>query len=96
MQTRDLIVTLGGISTMARVLGVTPQTVSGWQHAPTIPPRHWLTVWRMAKERGLDWRPPGAEGLDLVILPPAADDADAPEFTQCSHPAPQQAAQEAA
>jgi hypothetical protein len=43
--------------------------VADWQARERVPSRHWLTIWRMAREAGLDWRPPGAEGLDLVAAP---------------------------
>jgi hypothetical protein len=69
-----LLRALGGSAAVARACGVTMQSVGCWQVRDEVPPRHWLKIWRLAKERGLDWRPPGAEGLDLVILPPAADD----------------------
>ena len=88
MEARVVIAQLGGPSAVAKHLRVTPQTVTGWSTAG-IPARHWLRLWRMAKERGLDWRPPGAEGLDLVIVPDTGgNDADPATFTQCSHTAP--------
>jgi hypothetical protein len=85
---KELVAALGGAAIVARLCGVTGQAVAGWSTAG-IPARHWLRLWRMAKERGLDWRPPGAEGLDLVIVPDTGgNDADPPTFTQCSHTAP--------
>lgn len=81
----EAIEAVGGASAVARACGVTVQAVCNWKCAG-IPARHRLTLWRMAKERGLDWRPPGAEGLDLVILAATApQDAQPPAFTQCSH-----------
>ena len=88
-RTWKLIRDLGGPKAVANACGVTISAVGCWQVTGSIPARHWLRLWRMAKERGLDWRPPGAEGLDLVIVPDTArHDADPPTFTQCSHTAP--------
>jgi len=98
MDVATLIASLGGAAAVARQCGVSPQAAYKWLAEGSIPARHWLRLWRMAKERGLDWRPPGAEGLDLAIVPDTArHDAEPPTFTQCSHigacsPAPQEAA----
>jgi hypothetical protein len=82
----EVIKALGGPARVARACGVSCAAVADWQLRNRIPARHRLTLWRMAKERGLDWRPPGAEGLDLVILPATAQqDAEPPAFTQRSH-----------
>ena len=88
-RTWELIRALGGPKAVANACGVTMSAVGCWQVTGSIPARHWLRLWRMAKERGLDWRPPGAEGLDLVIVPDTArHDAEPATFTQCSHAAP--------
>jgi len=87
-RTWKLIRALGGPKAVAEACGVTMSAVGCWQVTGTIPARHWLRLWRMAKERGLDWRPPGAEGLDLVIVPDTGgNDAEPATFTQCSHTA---------
>lgn len=73
----DILRRLGGPARVARACGVTISAVGCWQIRDEIPPRHWLTIWRMAREAGIDWRPPGAEGLDLVPAPggdPVSDD----------------------
>ena len=89
MDVATLIASLGGAAAVARQCGVSPQAAYKWLAEASIPARHWLRLWRMAKERGLDWRPPGAEGLDLVIVPDTGgNDADPATFTQCSHTAP--------
>jgi hypothetical protein len=88
----EIIRALGGPKAVAEACGVTISAVGSWQVTGSIPPRHWLRLWRLAKARGLDWRPPGAEDLDIV--PRAAmggDPVAAPMFAQCSHHAPQQA-----
>jgi hypothetical protein len=85
----QLIDDLGGAAAIAAACRVSLPAVYNWQARNEVPSRHRLTLWRLAKERGLDWRPPGAEGLDLVILPATAgDDADSAVFAQCSRPAP--------
>jgi len=77
-RTCEIIRALGGPKAVAEACGVTISAVGCWQVADAIPARHWLRLWRLAKERSVDWRPPGAEGLDLVIQPgPAGQDAAA-------------------
>jgi len=90
-RTWDLIRGLGGPKAVAEACGVTISAVGSWQVTGSIPARHWLRLWRMAKQRGLDWRPPGAEDLDIVPRAAmAGDPVAAPMFAQCSHRAPQQ------
>lgn len=89
---RDLVAAFGGAGVVAGVCGVSRQAVLNWQAADSIPARHWLRLWRLAKARGLDWRPPGAEDLDIVPRADmGSDPVAAPMFAQCSHHAPQQA-----
>jgi len=71
-RTWDLIRWLGGPKAVAEACGVTISAVGSWQVTGSIPARHWITLWRLAKARGLDWRPPGAEDLDLIERPPPA------------------------
>jgi hypothetical protein len=68
MEIRDLIRLLGGPSELAARLGdgVTGKAVSMWGSRGEIPGDYLLPVWRMASAAGLDWTPPGAEGLTLV------------------------------
>jgi hypothetical protein len=73
LTTYDLIQALGGPVAVSEHLGVTAQAVCGWYDARAgIPSRHHLALWRMAQERGVAWRPPGAEGLRLVPERPHA------------------------
>lgn len=96
MHVRDFITALGGARAVGEACGVSPTAVANWAQEG-IPARHWLTLWRLAKARGLEWRPPGAEDLDIVPRPDmGGDDAAAPTFAQRSRPAPQRAAEEAA
>lgn len=89
MALREIIGAAGGSTALASRCGVSSTAIYNWLAHGRIPARHWIPLWRMAKERGLDWRPPGTEGLDLVILPATAgDDADSAAFAQCSTPAP--------
>lgn len=60
MTLRDLIDALGGSSAVARELGVSQQAVTNMKARNALPPRHLLTLWRLAKEKGVDWTPPGA------------------------------------
>jgi hypothetical protein len=90
MSDNGLIANLGS-RVLADACAISPTAVMNWRR-DGIPARHWITLWRLAKARGLDWRPPGAEDLDIV--PRAAmggDPVAAPMFAQCSHHAPQQA-----
>ncbi|WP_156910073.1 carph-isopro domain-containing protein [Rubritepida flocculans] len=68
----DMLRQLGGPTRVARACGVTISAVGSWQVRNEIPARHWLTLWRMARAAGLAWRPPGAEGLELIERAPAS------------------------
>lgn len=37
--------------------------VSNWLARGAVPAEHRNTVWQMALDAGIDWTPPGAEGL---------------------------------
>ena len=39
--------------------------VSLWRRQDRVPPAREVAVWRMARDAGLAWTPPGAEGLTL-------------------------------
>jgi transcriptional regulator with XRE-family HTH domain len=60
---RALRAALGGQAEVARRLGVTRAAVSHWVAADALPRKRHLQIWRMAAEAGLEWTPPGAEGL---------------------------------
>lgn len=65
--TRDLIQQLGGAVRVAAMLGVSAPAVSNWCAAARgIPPQHYASLWRAARERGVNWTPPGFEGLAIV------------------------------
>jgi hypothetical protein len=65
MNARELVDALGGPARLGRALGVSiPAICKAYTHG--FPARHHLSLWRMAKRAGLPWRPPGADGLDLV------------------------------
>jgi DNA-binding transcriptional regulator YdaS (Cro superfamily) len=68
----DVILGLGGATRVALACGVQPSAVSNWIARGAIAAEHRVTVWRMATETGLDWAPPGAEGLALVAKAAAA------------------------
>lgn len=62
---RDLIKQLGGATKVAARCGVTPPAVTNWTVRGEIAAEHRITIWRLAHEAGIDWTPPGAEGLTL-------------------------------
>jgi hypothetical protein len=67
---RDLVHQLGGPSAIATRLGISAQAVSNWYSAG-IPKAHHLRLWQMAQAAGLDWRPPGTDGITLAPAAPA-------------------------
>lgn len=68
---RDLVRQLGGPQNVAQRLGVTGQAVGNWQLRGAIPRRHHLALWQMAQRAGLEWQPPGTDGLALAPIQPA-------------------------
>lgn len=73
MDTKALIVALGGNGQVARALGVSSQAISQWISAGAIPAAQQIPLWSLASEAGLDWTPPGAEALrDRLRGPQAA------------------------
>jgi hypothetical protein len=68
---RDLIRQLGGPAAVARVFGVTTEAVCNWQMRGAVPKAHHLRLWQMAQAAGLDWRPPGTDGITLAPAAPA-------------------------
>ena len=52
-----------GRKAVATACGVRQNAVSNWLARGEIPAEHLNTVWQMALDAGLDWTPPGAEGL---------------------------------
>ena len=59
MSIDDLILNLGGPAVVSRFIGVSMQAVCNWVRRNEIPPGRQLEIWRMAAERGIDWRPAG-------------------------------------
>ncbi|WP_372918709.1 carph-isopro domain-containing protein [Sandarakinorhabdus sp.] len=66
----DLIDQLGGATKLAGEIGVLPSAVSNWKPRGAVPAEHRLTVWRMAKVAGLNWKPGGVDDWDLVERQP--------------------------
>lgn len=52
-----------GRKAVAERCGVRQNAVSNWLARGELPAEHRLAVWQMALDAGLDWTPPGAEGL---------------------------------
>jgi hypothetical protein len=71
MTNRELIRGLGGPKTLGEALGLSPQAVCNW-YATGVPKAHHLAVWRMAQAAGLNWQPPGTEGIALAPAQPTA------------------------
>lgn len=72
MEIRDLIDGLGGGAQLAKRMGVLPSAISNWIAAGEIPAARHLQMWRLAVEAGIEWTPPGAEGLRLIAQPDEA------------------------
>lgn len=74
MQDDELIESLGGITAVARQLGVEPNRVNNWRRRGVPADQH-IALWRMALAAGLDWEPPGAAELRPLLAaqmcPPA-------------------------
>ena len=66
MQLRAVIAALGGPTKVAARLCVRADTVSMWSVRNRLPARHSVPLWLLADAAGLDWRPPGTEGLSLA------------------------------
>lgn len=65
MDVRTLIRKLGGPSKVAARVGVTPSAVTNWAARDAVSNSHLIAIWRLARETGVDWQPPGAEGFEL-------------------------------
>jgi len=61
MTAADLLDRLGR-KAVATACGVGMTAVSNWA-SRGIPSEHYVAVWQMALDAGLDWTPPGAEAL---------------------------------
>jgi hypothetical protein len=66
MDVAALIQALGGAAAVAHELRQKRTTVAMWGSRNAVPAEQLVTLWRMAREKCIDWSPPGAEGLDLV------------------------------
>jgi len=72
MDIKAFIAALGGPAKVARELGITTAAVSNWPLTGRVPAEHHIALWTMATAAGLDWTPPGAEGMALVPKAEAA------------------------
>jgi len=57
----------GGLTPMARALGLAVSTVQGWKERGEIPQRHWLPIMNVAKEAKI-----ALKLEDFVAAPPQA------------------------
>jgi len=62
----DLIEKLGGPTAVANKRGITPPAVTNWVMRGRVAAEHQIALWSMAVDAGLDWKPEGAEGLELT------------------------------
>ena len=62
----DLIEQLGGPTVVAARRGITPPAVTNWVSRGQVAAEHRIALWGMAVDAGLDWKPEGAEDLELV------------------------------
>lgn len=69
---RELIRLLGGPTVVAAKRRVTVSAVTNWAARDEVPGEHRVPMWRDAYEAGIDWTPPGAEGLTLAPRQEAA------------------------
>lgn len=67
MTVRELVMALGGPAAVAASRGVSVTAVFNWMAADRVAARHRIGLWAAAKRHGIDWRPPDAAGLDLVV-----------------------------
>lgn len=63
---RELIKQLGGPVALSGCCGVVPSAVTNWAAKNEVSAEHRITLWRMAVAAGIDWTPPGADGLVLA------------------------------
>lgn len=75
MDVRTLCERLGGQKAVAERLGLRPQAVNNWCARDSVPADHHVSLWQMALDAGLDWTPPGAEGLRDRLCPRPAPEA---------------------
>lgn len=68
----ELVRALGGPKAVAHAIGLSTAGVSMWYRRSRlsrrsgIPPAYHARLWRLAQAKGIDWTPPGFEGLRLV------------------------------
>lgn len=62
----ELVRRLGGTGNVARANDVSASAVSQWIADGRIPAAREIAMWRMARDAGIDWAPPSAEGLALI------------------------------
>lgn len=74
MDTADVIARLGGASTVAKELKKKRTTVAMWAKRNVVPSTEdRVSLWRMARSSGIDWTPPGLNGLtfrEADLAPP--------------------------
>lgn len=67
MDDAEFLRALGGAAAVADLVQAGRSAVSMWISRKEIPAAYHLQLWRLATERGLDWRPPGSEWLAPTV-----------------------------
>lgn len=75
MDDTEFLRALGGAAAVADMVQAGRSAVSMWISRGEIPAAYHLQLWRLATERGLEWRPPGSEWLSPAPLVAASPDA---------------------
>lgn len=63
---RAVIDALGGPAEVGEICRISAPAVSNWGARDVVAAEHRITIWRLAQAKGLDWKPPGADGLCLA------------------------------
>lgn len=71
MLVKELVQELGGPRAVAGLLAqlgqsVEPKAVSMWGTRDEVPGMYHVVMWRLAVQAGIEWRPPGCDGLVLM------------------------------
>lgn len=73
MDTKTLLRSLGGQTKVARRLDIAMNRVNSWIIRDGIPGEFYVPIWHLCLEKGIDWRPPGADGIEALIFKHYAD-----------------------
>lgn len=66
MTDTEFLRSLGSAAAVAELLGAKRSAVSMWIVRDSIPTDYHIALWRLAQDRGLSWRPPGADSVEII------------------------------